>query len=49
MVLEQRANEEDALRGWLVSAFASEMEKLGIGSRDAVLNEAYESYERFLN
>ncbi|PUZ48022.1 hypothetical protein GQ55_7G212400 [Panicum hallii var. hallii] len=46
MVLEQSASGEDALRGWLVAAFASEMERSGMGSRDAVLNVAYEKMER---
>ncbi|GJN27034.1 hypothetical protein PR202_gb15012 [Eleusine coracana subsp. coracana] len=46
MVLEQSASGEDALRGWLVAAFASEMERSGISSRDTVLNEAYEKMER---
>ncbi|PNT61484.1 hypothetical protein BRADI_5g15767v3 [Brachypodium distachyon] len=45
MVLEQSATGEDALRGWLVAAFASEMEKSGVGSRDSVLNEAYQKME----
>ena len=46
MVLEQSASGEDALRGWLVAAFASEMERSGMGSRDAALNEAYEKMDR---
>ncbi|CAO2043020.1 unnamed protein product [Urochloa humidicola] len=46
MVLEQSASGEDALRGWLVAAFASEMERSGMGSRDAFLNEAYEKMDR---
>lgn len=47
MVLERSASGEDALRGWLVAAFASEMERSGAGSRDdAVLSEAYEKMER---
>ncbi|GJN02344.1 hypothetical protein PR202_ga19683 [Eleusine coracana subsp. coracana] len=46
MVLEQSASGEDALRGWLVAAFASDMERSGISSRDTVLNEAYEKMER---
>jgi hypothetical protein len=46
MVLEQSASGEDALRGWLVAAFASEMEKSGVGSRDSVLNDAYQKMER---
>ncbi|TVU00429.1 hypothetical protein EJB05_54139, partial [Eragrostis curvula] len=46
MVLEQSASGEDALRGWLVAAFALDMERSGIGSRDTVLNEAYEKMER---
>lgn len=46
MVLEQSASGEDALRGWLVAAFAKEMERSGFSSRDTVLNEAYEKMER---
>jgi len=46
IVLEQSASGEDALRGWLVAAFASEMERSGMGSRDAALNEAYEKMDR---
>ena len=46
MVLEQSASGEDALRGWLVAAFASEMERSGMGLRDAALNEAYEKMDR---
>jgi hypothetical protein len=46
MVLEQSASGEDALRGWLVAAFTSEMEKSGVGSRDSVLNDAYHKMER---
>uniref|UniRef100_A0A0D9ZN65 Uncharacterized protein n=1 Tax=Oryza glumipatula TaxID=40148 RepID=A0A0D9ZN65_9ORYZ len=45
MVLEQSATGEDALRGWLVAAFASEMERSGVGSGDTVLNVAYERME----
>ncbi|KAG8082687.1 hypothetical protein GUJ93_ZPchr0014g46549 [Zizania palustris] len=45
MVLEQSATGEDALRGWLVAAFASEMERSGAGSGDTVLNEAYKRME----
>uniref|UniRef100_A0ACD5UTN5 Uncharacterized protein n=1 Tax=Avena sativa TaxID=4498 RepID=A0ACD5UTN5_AVESA len=45
MVLEQSATGEDALRGWLVAAFASEMERSGVGSRDTVLSEAYQKME----
>lgn len=46
MVLEQTASGEDALRGWLVAAFASEVERSSVGSRDAALKEAYEKMER---
>ncbi|CAL5031016.1 unnamed protein product [Urochloa decumbens] len=46
MVLEQSASGEDALRGWLVAAFASEMERSGMGSRDALLSEAFEKMDR---
>ncbi|KAM3388402.1 hypothetical protein ACQJBY_010899 [Aegilops geniculata] len=45
MVLEQSATGEDALRGWLVAAFASEMERSGAGPRDTVLNDAYQKME----
>jgi hypothetical protein len=45
MVLEQSATGEDALRGWLVAGFASEMERSGAGSRDAVMNDAYQKME----
>ncbi|OAY72880.1 Protein root UVB sensitive 2, chloroplastic [Ananas comosus] len=47
MLLEQSATGEDALRGWLVAAFAAEMERSsGRGSGQAVLHEAYEKMER---
>ncbi|VAH49868.1 unnamed protein product [Triticum turgidum subsp. durum] len=45
MVLEQSATGEDALRGWLVAAFASDMERSGAGPRDTVLNDAYQKME----
>uniref|UniRef100_A0A0D9W766 Uncharacterized protein n=1 Tax=Leersia perrieri TaxID=77586 RepID=A0A0D9W766_9ORYZ len=45
MVLEQSATGEDALRGWLVAAFASEMERSGVSSGDTVLNVAYQRME----
>lgn len=48
MLLEQSATGEDALRGWLVAAFAAEMDRSssGHGSGQAVLREAYEKMER---
>ncbi|XP_072989034.1 protein root UVB sensitive 2, chloroplastic [Typha latifolia] len=46
MVLEQSATGEDALRGWLVAAFASKMENSALGSEQAILHEAYEKMER---
>lgn len=47
MLLEQSATGEDALRGWLVAAFAAEMERSsGRGSGQAVYREAYEKMER---
>lgn len=46
MSLEQSASGEDALRGWLVAAFADAMEKSGHGSAGLpVLNAAYEKME----
>ncbi|XP_010920475.2 protein root UVB sensitive 2, chloroplastic isoform X1 [Elaeis guineensis] len=45
LVLEQSATGEDALRGWLVAAFAADMEKLGLGSSQTVLPVAYEKME----
>nr|GMD22227.1 protein root UVB sensitive 2, chloroplastic isoform X1 [Ipomoea batatas] len=42
MILEHNATGEDALRGWLVAAYASAMEKSFHGSRENVLQEAYE-------
>ncbi|XP_074583091.1 protein root UVB sensitive 2, chloroplastic-like [Curcuma longa] len=46
MSLEQSASGEDALRGWLVAAFADAMEKSGDGSSGLpVLNAAYEKME----
>ncbi|XP_042379499.1 protein root UVB sensitive 2, chloroplastic-like isoform X1 [Zingiber officinale] len=45
MSLEQSASGEDALRGWLVAAFADAMEKSGHGSGSPVLYAAYEKME----
>jgi hypothetical protein len=45
MVLEQSATGEDALRGWLVAGFASEMERSGAGSHDAVMDDGYHKME----
>jgi len=42
MVLEQNATGEDALRGWLVAAYAASMEKSYHESRASVLQDAYE-------
>ncbi|OVA14895.1 Vitamin B6 photo-protection and homoeostasis [Macleaya cordata] len=42
MVLEQNATGEDALRGWMVAAFAANIEKSGYSSRETVFREAYE-------
>ncbi|KAJ6853896.1 protein root UVB sensitive 2, chloroplastic [Iris pallida] len=45
MVLEHSASGEDAMRGWLVAAFAAEMEKSGYGSKQDALKPAYEKME----
>jgi hypothetical protein len=46
MVLEVNATAEDALRGWLVAAFAAEMDKSGASiSEDKILHEAHEKME----
>lgn len=42
MVLEHNATAEDALRGWLVAAYAANMEKSIHGSRANILQQAYE-------
>ncbi|GJV12906.1 root UVB sensitive 2, chloroplastic-like protein [Tanacetum coccineum] len=42
MVLEHSASGEDALRGWLVAAYASDMEKSVTKQNPHVLEEAYE-------
>ncbi|XP_058197113.1 protein root UVB sensitive 2, chloroplastic isoform X1 [Rhododendron vialii] len=42
MVLVHNATAEDALRGWLVAAYAANMEKSIHGSRANVLQQAYE-------
>lgn len=42
MVLEHNATGEDALRGWLVAAYASKMEKSVSERNSATLQEAYE-------
>ena len=44
-ILEHSASGEDALRGWLVANFAAEMEKSANGSKQAVMNSAYEKME----
>ncbi|KAJ9169609.1 hypothetical protein P3X46_017778 [Hevea brasiliensis] len=41
MVLEQNASGEDALRGWLVAAYAASMEKSSHESSNVVLQDAY--------
>ncbi|KAF2320412.1 hypothetical protein GH714_027443 [Hevea brasiliensis] len=41
MVLEQNASGEDALRGWLVAAYAASMEKSSLESSNVVLQDAY--------
>lgn len=47
MVLEVNATGEDALRGWLVAAFAAEMEKsVASSSEDEILHEAREKMEK---
>ncbi|KAJ6828793.1 protein root UVB sensitive 2, chloroplastic [Iris pallida] len=45
MVLEHGASGEDAMRGWLVAAFAAEMERSGYGSKKDVLKPAYGKME----
>lgn len=42
MVLEQNASGEDALRGWLVAAYAASMEKSSHDPSLSVLQDAYE-------
>ncbi|CAK9168292.1 unnamed protein product, partial [Ilex paraguariensis] len=42
MVLEHNATGEDALRGWLVAAYAADMEKSVHETSANVLGEAYE-------
>ncbi|KAI4349396.1 hypothetical protein L6164_009988 [Bauhinia variegata] len=42
MVLEQDASGEDALRGWLVAAYAAQMKKSSLELSTSVLHEAYE-------
>ncbi|XP_043805083.1 protein root UVB sensitive 2, chloroplastic isoform X2 [Manihot esculenta] len=53
MVLEQNASGEDALRGWLVAAYAASMDKSSHGSSTAVLQDAYlkmnSSFDSFLS
>ncbi|MQM00878.1 hypothetical protein Taro_033630 [Colocasia esculenta] len=44
MVLEHSATGEDALRGWLVAAYAS-MEKLDSASDEEIMSKAYEKME----
>ncbi|KAF3322253.1 hypothetical protein FCM35_KLT13394 [Carex littledalei] len=46
MVLEANATGEDALRGWVVAAFAAEMEKsVALSSEDEILHKAREKME----
>lgn len=42
MVLQHDATGEDALRGWLVAAYAANIEKTSLESNASVLQEAYE-------
>ena len=42
MVLEQDATGEDALRGWLVAAYAAHIEKSSHGPSASALQEAYD-------
>lgn len=42
MELEQNASGEDALRGWMVAAYASKTEKFDSEKNPVVLQEAYE-------
>lgn len=45
MILEYSASGEDALRGWLVAAFAAEIEKSVDGPKQTVMRSAYEKME----
>ncbi|XP_058094530.1 protein root UVB sensitive 2, chloroplastic-like isoform X2 [Magnolia sinica] len=45
IVLEHSATGEDALRGWLVAAYAADIQKLGRVPSDGVLSEAYEKMD----
>ncbi|CAN1136803.1 Protein root UVB sensitive 2, chloroplastic [Linum perenne] len=45
MVLEQDATGEDALRGWLVAAYASNMENPSGGFSSSALQDAYEKMD----
>ncbi|CAN1292130.1 Protein root UVB sensitive 2, chloroplastic [Linum perenne] len=45
MVLEQDATGEDALRGWLVAAYASNMENPSDGFSSSALQDAYEKMD----
>ncbi|XP_015578086.1 protein root UVB sensitive 2, chloroplastic isoform X2 [Ricinus communis] len=53
MVLEQNASGEDALRGWLVAAYATSMEKSSHMCTPSVLQDAYEkmnsTFDSFLS
>ncbi|KAF6149157.1 hypothetical protein GIB67_026013 [Kingdonia uniflora] len=42
MVLKQNATGKDALRGWLVAAYAANMEKSGYDSSERILRDAYD-------
>lgn len=45
MVLERNATGEDALRGWLVAAYAATMEKSGYGPSDKLVRDAYDKMQ----
>lgn len=45
MILEHNASGEDALRGWLVAAFAAELERSADGQKQSVVSLAYEKME----
>ncbi|KAK1283473.1 hypothetical protein QJS10_CPB21g00034 [Acorus calamus] len=46
MVLEQDATGEDALRGWLVAAYAADIEKTGPRPSEEIISEAYNRMNR---
>ncbi|XP_043693492.1 protein root UVB sensitive 2, chloroplastic [Telopea speciosissima] len=45
IVLEHSATGEDALKGWLVAAYAASMEKSSHGTKEILLLESYEKIE----